>query len=462
MNLVILDQFSDPGGAQQALLDVLPAMRARGWQALAGLPGGGAVFDRVRALGFDAERIACGPFRSGRKSIRDTVRFLCQIPRLSRRIGGMVRRSSAALVYANGPRILPAVPAGLPVVFHAHSFIGPGAVRELVGWSLCRTGARLIANCEFVAHPWRRFVPAERIAVIYNGVAGAACRPAARAAEEAPTIACIGRIAPEKGQLAFVQAAAIIHRALPKARFQIAGAPLFGETGAAQYDRRVRTAAAGLPIDFRGWVGDVDALLAGIDLLLVPSAPHEATTRVILESYAAGVPVIAFRSGGIPEVIEEGRTGHLAGSPEEMAALAIDLLRSPSRHAAMSQAAQDCWRRRFTLERHRRELLSRLEIAAGKADAEARRNGEIRGEDISTPLLSAFGPRGAPPRQGGPPHAGFWSHERRRPSAWRLRVTFQPRGPSARTVPTAGHRSSSPNRAAAASASSAAAVRVHA
>ena len=42
--------------------------------------------------------------------------------------------------------------------------------------------------------------------------------------------------------------------------------------------------------------------MAGLDLLLVPSTGPEATTRVILEAYAAGVPVIAFPSGGIPEV----------------------------------------------------------------------------------------------------------------------------------------------------------------
>ena len=117
-----------------------------------------------------------------------------------------------------------------------------------------------------------------------------------------------------------------------------------------------------LPVEFPGWVTDVYAALANLDLLLVPSAAHEATTRVILEAFAAGVPVIAFRSGGIPEVIDDGADGLLAGSTAEMARLAIDLLTGdPARLRSMSHAARESWRRRFTLDRYRRQVLEVIE-----------------------------------------------------------------------------------------------------
>ena len=47
-------------------------------------------------------------------------------------------------------------------------------------------------------------------------------------------------------------------------------------------------------MEFAGWVADIYAALAEIDVLVVPSVGPEATTRVILEAFAAGVPVIAF------------------------------------------------------------------------------------------------------------------------------------------------------------------------
>jgi glycosyltransferase involved in cell wall biosynthesis len=374
MNLLLLDQFSDMGGAQQNLLELLPAVRDAGWHALVGLPGEGELFQRVRALGFDAERIACGPYRSGSKSVGDAARFLAGTPRLAGQIRRMAQKADADLVYLNGPRLLPAAAMAAralgmrrPVLFHSHSFLRRGAVRALAGFALRRLDAWLVAQCEFVAAPWRPSVRPERVSVIYNGVAGpppALARPPAAL----PRVGCVGRIAPEKGQLAFVAAAALIHQALPQCRFVIYGAPLFGDTGAARYAAQVRALAAGLPLEFAGWVDNIHARLAQLDLLLVPSAGREATTRVILEAFAAGVPVIAFASGGIPEVLEDGVNGLLARTSGDMAQRAVELLTGGAgRFLAIAQAARRSWAARFTLERYRGQILRAIEAAAGSS-----------------------------------------------------------------------------------------------
>ena len=183
------------------------------------------------------------------------------------------------------------------------------------GWSgdhaaHCRGSAKTagcVGNRELRVRrgPWRNYV--QRVKIIFNGVSGGPV-PAPRLPGSAH-VACIGRIAPEKGQLEFLKAAKIIHRSFPNARFTIYGATLFGEPGAEAYEREVRARAVGVPVEFAGWITDVYAALARIDVLLVPSAPPEATTRVILEAYAAGVPVVAFASGGIPG-------SSMMGSPE--------------------------------------------------------------------------------------------------------------------------------------------------
>jgi len=263
VKLLVLDQYSDPGGGQQQLLDLLPAFAECGWDATVAMPGHGAMFARVRELGFEAVRL-----------------------------NWSVLHSAADLVYINGPRCLPfAVLAGVeaPVIFHEH--------RPLTGWkwkmageSARRLKARVIGVCRYVADPWCGY--AEHVSVVYNGVAGNA-RPA-NLPHDPPVVGCIGRIAPEKGQLEFVDAAAKIHAAMPGCRFVIYGAPLFGSAAAGRYEAEVRAAARDLPVEFAGWVDDVYAALAGMDLLLVPSGEDEATTRVILEAFAAGVPAIAF------------------------------------------------------------------------------------------------------------------------------------------------------------------------
>ncbi|HEV3200137.1 MAG TPA: glycosyltransferase family 4 protein [Bryobacteraceae bacterium] len=371
MRLLLLDQFSDPGGAQQVLLELLAAIRERGWKALVGLPGEGEMFQRVRALGFEAQRVDCGPYASGRKSAMDVARFLKGTPRLARQIEVMAKRVEAGLIYVNGPRLVPAsararLPA--PVLFHAHSYVPPGAARMLTGRCLRGMRAWVLGTCRFVAEPWREYVAAERFSVVYNGVAGpsgAGPAPSRGRSGTCRTIGCIGRIAPEKGQREFLAAASIIHGAVPDCRFFVYGAALFSAADALRYDAEVRASAAGLPVEFPGWTTDVYGALASLDLLLVPSAAHEATTRVILEAFAAGVPVIAFRAGGIPEVVDHNVDGLLADSTEEMARMAIELLTGdPARLRSISESARATWRRRFTLEAYHRQVLGLMQKIA--------------------------------------------------------------------------------------------------
>ena len=358
MKLLVLDQFSEPGGAQQALLDLLPAFRECGWQVVVGMPGEGECFGRVRELGFEAVSIECGPYHSGWKSAADVARFVRGTPKLARQIQGMA--AGVDLVYVNGPRLLPAVARArleAPVLFHSHSYLPAGGVRLLAGYCLRGMKARVVANCRFVGEQWRECAGL-RVTVVYNGVTGMLSAPRGPGGLRY-SVGCIGRIAPEKGQREFVAAAGRILRAVPECRFLIHGSALFSD---ARYEAEVRDAARGLPVEFRGWTSDVYAALAEMDLLLVPSATHEATTRVIPEAFAAGVPVVAFASGGIPELIEDGVSGFLTHTVEEMADTAIRVLRTDC--AAVSRAARETWRRRFTLEIYRREVMSILKSMA--------------------------------------------------------------------------------------------------
>jgi glycosyltransferase involved in cell wall biosynthesis len=74
----------------------------------------------------------------------------------------------------------------------------------------------------------------------------------------------------------------------------------------------------------RTWVGPVglkekQRLLARSSSLLVPSLVAETSSLVAMESLASGTPVVAFRQGALPEVIDDGETGFIVDSVEEMA-----------------------------------------------------------------------------------------------------------------------------------------------
>jgi glycosyltransferase involved in cell wall biosynthesis len=325
MNIRFLDQYSEPGGAQQCLRDLLPAVAARGWTATVATPGDG--------------RIRLGPFHSGRKSLHDLILFTRQMPALRRQI----EEWPADLIYVNGPRLLPALPEGRPVVFHCHSFLDKGYAVWLARGAIDRTRATVIGACRFVLAPLRL----AGAHVVYNGVR----EFPRRVPGDTFRIGMIGRIAPQKGQAEFVRAA----RGLRDCRFTICGAPLFGE---ADYLEQVRALAEGLPIEFLGWQGDAGTVLSRLDLLVVPSTVPEATPRVILEAFAAGVPVLASATGGIPELIEHNRTGFLIDSLETQMR---ELAGQPQRLAEVAANAREEWRARFTLAEYQRRILSIVE-----------------------------------------------------------------------------------------------------
>ncbi len=92
---------------------------------------------------------------------------------------------------------------------------------------------------------------------------------------------------------------------------------------------------------FLGKQDDVESLLGIADLFLLPSQ-DEAFGLAALEAQSCGVPVIASAVGGLPEVVEDGKTGFLLspGDVEGMARAALSLLTDPTRHAEFREAAR--------------------------------------------------------------------------------------------------------------------------
>ena len=93
-------------------------------------------------------------------------------------------------------------------------------------------------------------------------------------------------------------------------------------------------------VSLTGRVDEIWPHLADADVFVLAS-PAEALGIAIMEAMAAGLPVVATGSGGIPELVTPGVTGELFGVRDhrELAGRLIALLQSPERRAAMSAAA---------------------------------------------------------------------------------------------------------------------------
>ncbi|GAA5182536.1 glycosyltransferase family 4 protein [Niveibacterium umoris] len=106
-----------------------------------------------------------------------------------------------------------------------------------------------------------------------------------------------------------------------------------------------------------GWVspGDLETLFASAQVLVVPSR-WEGFGLIAAEAMRAGLPVLATRVGGLPEVVDDGVTGVMV-EPESADALATALMRvSPQRWREMGEAGKARFAEHFTMERVHREL----------------------------------------------------------------------------------------------------------
>ena len=105
-------------------------------------------------------------------------------------------------------------------------------------------------------------------------------------------------------------------------------------------EREARDLGVADDVRFLGRIDSVASLLRASDLFLLPSQ-SESFGLAALEAMACGVPVVASRAGGLPEVVEDGVNGILepVGSVEAMGRRAVDLLRNGARHASMREAA---------------------------------------------------------------------------------------------------------------------------
>jgi len=128
---------------------------------------------------------------------------------------------------------------------------------------------------------------------------------------------------------------------------------LIGEGPEVQACRRLaRELGISDRVVFLGEQQYVEAILPYADVFLLPS-DHESFGLAALEAMSCGVPVIATKVGGMPEVIEDGHNGFLVdpGDVAAMSEVAIDLLRVPERRAAVGEAARATARERFDIER---------------------------------------------------------------------------------------------------------------
>jgi len=221
--------------------------------------------------------------------------------------------SCAALHLNHGRVPLVAIAQGSDV----HQYLGIPARRRAILKYLPHAAAVITRSRELSLILERAGFPSDKLHTVYNGVSldafqprdQAAARREAGLAEEGRIILFVGNFYPVKNPLLLIRAFAQLHETIP--------APLLVMAGGGPLEASCRELAGQLGIAsrvvFAGRKSPVEIarLMNCADLLAVPSE-NEGVPNVILEAFASGLPVVASRTGGIPEVLNAGFLGRLS------------------------------------------------------------------------------------------------------------------------------------------------------
>jgi len=186
-------------------------------------------------------------------------------------------------------------------------------------------------------------------------------------------IAIVGRLVPLKGHRYLIEALSLLAGKFPEAGILVVG------EGECEADLKSRAALLGLEdrVVFLGLRRDVPEILRAADILAMPSS-REGLPIVLLEAMAAGLPVVVTRVGGIPEVVEEGKTGFfVTQEPASIASALGRLLENPDLAGALGKNGRTLAEERYDIRKvaRRYENLYRS-LLARRASAEPTRSPE--------------------------------------------------------------------------------------
>lgn len=325
------------GGGQFSVLSLLKALCEKEYKVHVTVPQRGDYYEMLKDNGFTPIIADVNRFK-GRGIIR--------LPKAVKQMRKLVIDVKADIVHANSARAalvsgLACVGTGIPMIWHLRV---PGR-EPLYDFLLTILSKRIVAISNFVATRIKSF--RKKVIVIHNGV-----EPVTKLMEEeiisvkkelgigeGPVIGTVCQLIPSKGLESFIKAGVIVIKNFPQAYFLIVG----GEVAdTIRYEKKLRQLSEQFNIAdrviFTGFKRDVYTYYKLMDVFAFFSE-REAFGRAVAEAMMAGIPVVSTNVGGIPEIVENGKTGYLFPvKNEDIAAEKISfLLKNTDQAKAMGE-----------------------------------------------------------------------------------------------------------------------------
>jgi glycosyltransferase involved in cell wall biosynthesis len=279
------------------------------------------------------------------------------------------KRFRADLIHANNDplsnraALLVGKVLGIPSVCHVRG--GDHAVSGFMRWTYTLPD-HFISVSHWVAKSMqdKLHIPAEKISVVYDGIAleklnvhadGAELRRAYNIPCDAFAVGLVGLLIPWKGQTLFLDAAKLLRHKIPQLKMLIiGGTPDDCVSYEAMLRQRVSAEQLTEVIIFTGHMSAMETVYNGLDVVLSASTDPEPLGTVVIEAMAMGRPLIAPNHGGAAEMMQHDETG-LLFTPRDAQSLADAIekfYRSKTLRATLGANARSAALKAFAVETH--------------------------------------------------------------------------------------------------------------
>jgi len=362
-------------GAAQWMLRLADSMRSFDHRTIAVLPDESEIATQYRDAGIETRVIYSEPLRR-RRSFPSQLLFIFWSLIAIVQLTVVIRRHDVDIIHVNDIRYCPALLAarlgGARSICHVRACFESRIVRKWLGQFVVSNADEIICVSKRTREVMFEEVDLdkEHVKVLRDAVPspdrfeelpdGGDFRAKCDLNDDTILTVQISKLTKNKGQDRLLDVAARLEADHPDIHFAIVGGSVEGHE---EFHNEVKNRAASLEnVSFVGFCDEIAPVLAASDILVHLPRHDDPFPGVVLEGMLAGLPIIGSRSGGIPEQIEDGKTGMLVAKrnePETIASTIARLADSPTLRYQLGDNGRSQALERFSTREYFAELDAR-------------------------------------------------------------------------------------------------------
>ncbi|MFZ9208214.1 MAG: glycosyltransferase family 4 protein [Sediminibacterium sp.] len=376
MRILFLHSSSDLYGASKILLAINELCTKKGHEVTVVLSEDGPLVPQLKALGAHIIIADLGILRRQYLHPAGILNRLVANFKAYRLLTSLCKNQKIDLIYSNTTGVIVGVfvasKLGIRHLWHIHEIIEkPTLLFRLLSRLINTKNNQAIAVSEAVKTHWTKYVPPNKIDVLYNGVdywlfenIQSDLRNTLNLQPDTILIGMMGRVHFWKGQDYFVHIAGALYKTHKNVHFLIVGDAFAGyEYLHDTINQLIVKHALQGRVTQLPYRSDINNIYGGLDVFILPSLLPDPAPAVVTEAMASGLPVVATQQGGAMEMIENNVSGLLIPINDAAAAAAIiePLLSNQAYRKNMGAEAKKRMQEKFSRTQFNEQIMACIE-----------------------------------------------------------------------------------------------------